>query len=341
MKTLISCLLLLPLAGCSLFGDTFRDRSNDYRHANNIAKLEVPDELSRDNIVQLYAIPEGSKEASYQFDDDFRVPRPDLITSATAENEVKIQTLDGKSWILVTSPASSVWPTVRNFLARNGLGTLSANAETGEIITDWFSFVDSDDLHQFRFIVEKGVRLNTTEVAVHNRSYTADSFPTQVPDWISNQGNGSEREKWMQQKVAENLASVSDIGTVSVAGNEIGGGSKVALITPEASDPFMVMKLSMARGWAAVGYALNTEGFTRTGLDIDTGVYTFSFVDPTLKKRGFTKRLFMGKRKPTDYRATVSSMGEILQVRVTDSEGSSLSQREAYKVLSLIRANLT
>ena len=143
MKTLnigLTAVLVLSLAGCSWLG--LRDRGNDYLLAEETEPTVIPAEMQVDRAAalgQLYPIPlipTTSVEA-----EGFEVPRPQPASVNTFEQLVKIQTVDGRRWVLINISPSESWPRVRNLLNRNGIPSALAEGSTGIIETVWVTLI--------------------------------------------------------------------------------------------------------------------------------------------------------------------------------------------------------
>ena len=103
MKTLISALnivVVLVLSGCGWLG--LRDRSNDYLLAEETEVTAIPAGLDRNVVGQIYPIPEIASDSVDLV--EFEVPRPQPASVNTFEQLVKIQSLEGRRWILINIP---------------------------------------------------------------------------------------------------------------------------------------------------------------------------------------------------------------------------------------------
>ena len=144
MKQLISALnifVILSLSGCGWLG--LRDRSNDYLLAEETEVTTVPAELDDTALGQIYPIPpiaSGSVELV-----EFEVPRPQPASVNTFEQTVKIQSLEGRRWVLINIPPSEVWPRVRSVLNRSGVPAAVANGSKGVIETVWVKFNNDEE----------------------------------------------------------------------------------------------------------------------------------------------------------------------------------------------------
>ena len=349
MRTIVAPFLafsfVLSTVGCSFLGmdEAFRDRSNDYRRSAELPHIEVREELDSEVVGELYPVPETQGVVGYQVDSGFQVPRPRSVAINVSGNEVKIQSLGEESWILTSVSPGETWPLVRSFLAGQSIATARADANEGLIETGWFLLSDDENvLHQFLITLSQGVQLNTTEIEILQRSYTADDVPDDLSEWPARSVD-ADKESWMQEILASALAEEDRLGTASLLGREIGAAQKVSIVAPENDNPYIDMRLVFERAWASVGYALGNDGFSITDRSTESRYYIADYSDPLAKERGFFQRLFGANRaKPESYQVILELQGdERVWVKVYDASGAPLNQRDSYILLERIRDNLT
>ena len=171
-KTNIALIVVLitTLTGCGWLG--LRDRTNDYLLAEETEPTVIPGEMRTAQGTQLGqaypipAIPTTSVEI-----EGFEVPRPQSASVNTFEQLVKIQSVDGRRWVLINISPSESWPRVRNLLNRNGIPSAMAEGSSGIIETVWVTFnSDEENSHRFRFSIAPGVQIDSTEIsALHQQ----------------------------------------------------------------------------------------------------------------------------------------------------------------------------
>lgn len=343
VQSLSVVLGLTVLPGCWMFDDDglFRNRQNDYQLGNEMPVMVVPEGADHDALGELYVIAE-IPDTSLLLEEVDGAPRPQPLRGSLLDEEVKIQTLGGKRWVLTNRAPSEVWPRVRNILNRNGLTTGFADASAGVLETVWLE-LQSDEIykHRFQFRIEPGVQVDSTEVAiVHMRVKKGEdsgAWPFQSDD--------DEREKAMANMLASALAGDESSGTVSLLAQSIGGESKVEIITPKDLDPYILLKLDYDRGWASVGYATGRDGFLLVDQDRTEGVFYVHFGDPEEEQPGFFENLFSDDENELSLSVTYLILlikgDEGIEVRLTDSERQLLERTEVLRLLKKIRANLS
>lgn len=344
IKRLVSVISVFSvLAGCGMFGDegTFRNRSTDYRSAEEIPPIVVPAGLDDDPVGQLYVIPPiPETNVLEEFDG---VPRPQALSVNNLSEVIKIQRLGEDRWILSNRSPSEIWPRVRNILNRSGIPTGKAEAGEGILETSWLEFKGDDAFnHRYRFMVQPGVQLNSTEIRVlHDRvtkeQVSKDAWPDDSVD--------DAREQDMVEILSNALAGDATSGTVSLLAQSIGGEERVEFITPALADPYLLVKLDFERAWASLAYSLNKGGFTTIDQDQTDGVfYVAYYPEQAEEEDGWFSGWFGGREEQkleANYQIKLNDAGDGIQVRVLDKEGLGLDRQEAIRLLKSVRANLS
>ena len=342
-RSLSVVLGLTVLPGCWMMNDDglFRDRHDDYQLASEIPVMVVPEGLDHDALGELYVIAE-IPDTSLLLEGIEGAPRPQPLSGSLLDEEVKIQTLGGKRWVLTNRAPSEVWPRVRSILNRNALPTGFADASAGVLETVWLE-LHGDDVykHRFQFRIEPGVQVDSTEVAIVHMRMKKGGEPE---DWPL-QSDDDEREKAMANMLASALAGDESSGTVSLLAQSIGGDSKVDIVTPKESSPYILLKLDYDRSWASVGYATGRDGFLLVDQDRTAGIFYVHYGDPEEEEPGFFASLFSGDedelRLSVTYLISLTSTDEGVEVRMVDAEQQQLERTEALRLLKKIRANLS
>lgn len=341
MKQLISALnicVILSLSGCGWLG--LRDRSNDYLLAEETEVSTIPAGLDRNVIGQIYPIPQIPSSSVELV--AFEVPRPQPASVNTFEQMVKIQSLEGRRWVLINTPPSEVWPRVRSVLNRSGVPAALAEGSAGIIETVWVKFnSDEENSHRFRFQISPGVQLNSSEISLlHNESPRSEEDLAEWPQ-VS---DSDVREKDMLTMIANELASATNYASVSLLAQEIGGEAKVEVITPEVADPFIQVKLSFDRAWASILYSANRGGYVVVDQNRTEGTLYVNYSDQSSDKPGFIARWFgagSDEILAVNYRVLVQLVGANIEVRVVGPEGEGLGRAEALRLLKGLRSNMS
>ena len=340
MKRLISALnvvVILSLTGCGWLG--LRDRSDDYLLAEETAVTVVPEGLDQAVLGQLYPIPTIPLTSVELI--EFDVPRPQPASVNTFEQSVKIQTLEGRRWVLINVPPSELWPRVRNVLNRNGVPAALADGSTGVIETVWVKFnSDAENSHRFRFQISPGVQLDSAEIsALHNQATRSEEDQVQWP--LSS--DSDEREKDMLSLIANDLAGSENYASVSLLAQDIGGEAKVEVVIPEVSDPFILAKLSFDRTWASTIYAADRGGFVSVDQNRSEGLIYVNYTPETAEEPGFWARLFSSDEEilEVNYRILVETVGANVEIHIVGAEGQGLNKAETLRLLKILRSNMS
>lgn len=151
----------------------------------------------------------------------------------------------------------------------------------------------------------------------------------------------------MLNVLASTLAGDASSGTVSMLAQEIGGGSKVDILTPKDKTPYILLRLDYDRAWASVGYSVSKEEFSIVDQDRTAGVlYVRHSVDDKKNSQpGFIRRMFGAEisedTAEANYQVRVSRGDGEIEVRIFDKQQGELGRVEALRLLKKIRANLS
>ncbi|WP_444926726.1 outer membrane protein assembly factor BamC [Microbulbifer sp. TRSA002] len=263
----------ITLAGCGVFGNDgyFRDRSNDYQHADSLTPLRIPEGVNTKHQEELYEIPQIAGEQLAQ--GEFEVPRPQALSVNAGLERVKIQKLGGNRWVLVSQPPEEVWPQLHQFLRSSGLNIEMSDANAGVMETAWMAFKESPDTKdKYRLQVETGVQPDTTEIHVRHLSVPSAAPVGGSVNW-PDRSSSPEREGWMIDEMSTALASETAAATASLVAQAIGSSSlKVQLREPAGHEPYIAMGLEMDRAWATVAHAVNSGAYRLHREDSDIGL---------------------------------------------------------------------
>ena len=139
-STLVATVLLASsLTGCGWLNDDkgiFVNRDDDYIDMEERAALVVPTDLQASKVADPYPIPRTPRQLNPEFY-PFKPPRPDAIFASDNRDEVRIQRLGERAWLVVPEDPTTVWPKVKQFLAENGIRVESEMTEYGRLDTQW------------------------------------------------------------------------------------------------------------------------------------------------------------------------------------------------------------
>ena len=331
------------LAGCSSpFGDdgVFRDKSNDYKAAPELAMIDVPPGKDANALQEIYAIPDIQE--SLVLEGDFEVPRPAPLVAGSTDEMVRIQKLGDESWALVAMAPGQLWPQVRSFLAGAGIQVARLDARAGLMETSWIELRDTANA-RFQYRIERGVQRGTAELHVLQQNQAGD-----INRWPE-QSDDIEQEQEMLRAVAQYVANSTDTAPVSmIADQAISAGGKVALQEAPEGYTYIALELPYNRAWASVGRALPLTSFQVTDRDRSAGVYYATFLGPDADEGdGWFDWLWDSDSDHPlagqDCTITVTADGDnAVRIRLQPVDGGTrFEKREEQSVLALLKSNIT
>jgi len=278
---------LAVLSGCMSDG-AFRDRGDDYRKAKLSAPLELPPGVSSATLDDKYVVP--GLQTHTVLPGKFELKRPEPLAKNVGTAEVKIQTLDGKSWILLDGDPNQVWPRMRVFLGRAGLKVARADGATSVIETEWRDpNGDGSTRERFRFRLDQGVQKGTSEIHLLTQINGGDDWPAQ--------SDSLDREAQMVRVVAQYLADSEQDASVSMLAQRSDGKGKIFLEgSPEGDGQYLRLQLQEDRAWAALGLALVKAGFEIEDDRREVNKYWLNYSDTEADEMGWFTRLFSARR---------------------------------------------
>ncbi len=290
-------LLIKVVAVCAvLTGCAYTDRSEEYQRSVSLPSVLLPEDVNSTPLEPLYPIPEVPQRMDALISTDIGgnvVPRPEPMSPEREAAKVKIQKVDGREWVLVEAPPSQVWPLAQSYLTQTGISVARSDAASGLIETDWVQFKSDDVLHSnYRIRIEKGVRVETTEIHVlHHQSATKT-----LEEWPATSMD-PDKERWLLEGVANFLAERVGNKAASLLGQSVGGKSK-AEVTVLDGEPVLVLYLDKARAWASLAHGIQTGGFTRWAEQDEDGLVYFQFTGDYQRPNWFVRLFTWGDTAP-------------------------------------------
>ena len=309
------------VAGCGWFSDDkgfFVNRSDDYIDARQGPALVIPDDLDRtiEDPFPIPAIPEQQNPRFYPG----RPPMPGAIYASDNREEIRIQRLGDRIWLVVPEPPTTVWPKIKQFLADNGVAVGSEAPASGRITTEWLAIADEPYRDVVRAVlrearseepggrftgherlllrVEQGIRELTSEVHVrHQSDRGAIVNPDAIVDLEPIRSDLVPVEREFLSELGAYIAARVAEQTVSMVAFEIAGQEKAEIGRDEAGNPVLRLFLDTERAWATLDQALDAASVEIIELDRVAGtclihVPEAAFAGPVAEQgRGFFRRL--------------------------------------------------
>lgn len=280
----------------SILGDegVFRDRSEDYKQAPQIAPVELPEGMKSAEMEDIYVIP--PVQDSYLDGEEFEVPRPTPLGASASQELVRIQRLGSDSWILVGVAPGQVWPQVRNFISASGLQVARADAQEGIMESNWVNLEGRPLPSRFRFRMEQGVQRGTSELHLlqMNKRGGEEAWPIESDD--------AEQESEMLRALAQYMADSTETAPVSMLAEQgIRSSGKIALVEAPEGYSYLRLDLPYDRAWASLGRALEKSSFVISDRNRSEGLYYVRFdKDGSDEEKGWWSRLWENQDNTID-----------------------------------------
>lgn len=307
-------LALAALVGCSSFGAV-----EEYQRSASIKSMGFPEGVNSVALPPLYPIPpaEVKEAAFYNIETDgFVVPRPEPMSAEREKSKVKIQKVGDRRWILVEASTSQVWPLTQNFLMQYDVGASRSQPVIGLIDTEGVVFRDDPNTtHQYRIRIEQGVREETTEVHVLQRTLPGGKGAN--AQWADKSLDPA-REEWLLNELANSLAGNVGNRAASLLGQQVGGEIKAELFM-DGKEPALLLRLDEQRAWATMAHAVNKDKFFLWDESSEQQVFYIQHED-LVPKRNWFLRLFLGEfahgeKRPFDVSTALSHLSETSEAR--------------------------
>ena len=348
MKLVLPILLVSFTTGCGyLFGDEgiFRDKSQDYKKAREVAPIRVPEGEDSSSIGEIYPIPPITDTILQA--GKFDVPRPTPLLAGIEDEQVRIQTLGDESWALVNTAPGQVWPQVRAFLSVSQIPVARVDARLGLIESGWVTLEGEAMASRFQFRIDQGVQRGTSELHVLQMSQVGD-----VNGWPEISSSPAQ-EGEMLKAVSQFIANSADSTPVSMMADQaISAVGKISIQEGPDDDIYIRLSLPYDRAWASVGRAIEESNFEITDRDRSAGQYYVRFLGiKTEEEAGwFDWMLGNDDEDPMANQLFIISMESLdeqdVAIRVEQqaaSEGTdfrAMEKRDEQALLSLLKSNI-
>ena len=356
---------VLLLAGCSWMSDdkgVFVDKSDDYLQAEENQPLEIPPGLDTERVQDPFPIPDITDRLRPEYYPK-RPPRPDAIYANDNRDEVRIQRLGERRWLVIPEAPTTVWPKVKQFLAENGVGIVRDEPSVGRLDTEWMIVAEDGSYRdvvrqvirdgkigaeleggrdRLRIKVEPGLRERTAEVHVRheNPEFTTPGLEDLVELRSTPSHVGAIEQEVLTELGAYIAARVAE-QTVSMVAQDIGSGVKSYVDIDPGGDPVLRLLLDRERAWATVGQSLSRANIDIESADEAAGVYRIRIpedLDVESEGPGFFGRLFsFGDAGERDLQLRLSASSDGFVLSALDAEGGDLDREFAQRVLVLVR----
>jgi outer membrane protein assembly factor BamC len=365
-RVICAAALLSVVAGCGWMRSEkgwLPDRSEDYVQVAENRPLVIPEGLDTTRVQDPFPIPPITDRMRPEFYPK-SPPRPDAIYASDNRDEVRIQRLGQRLWLVIPEPPTTVWPKVRQFLAENGIEVAWEAPARGRMDTAWLTIDDQSyrdvirqafrdgkqqaalegGVDRLRLRVEPGLRERTSEI--HLR-YENSGFSAPGPEALIDLRGTASHLLSIEQSVLNELgayiaARVAE-QTVSMVAQEIGSGVKSQLELDADGDPVLRLRLDFERAWATVNQSLSRADIDVFETDESAGLLRVTVPEDLdaigQSERGVFRRMFSWRSPDTrdlQLRLSPTGDGEYL-LSALNHDGRALDREFGQQVLVLIR----
>ena len=273
---LISFLLFFPLTSCGLLGreeGVIIDPDDDYLDASQLGSLVVPGDMPAIKNQDFIPIPAVPSQVNPRFYPD-SPPLPNAIYSNEKRDDVRMQKLGSRNWLVVPEPVTTAWPKLKQFFADNGVSLVLDEPSHGRLDTEWLTVNSEEtyrdvvrevlkeniiDSQRNKFLVklEQGLRVGTSEIHIRHDSEVLEDIPADLSEiFWKIKSDSLEAERRLLNEIGAYIAAKVSEMSVSKVALEIGAMQKSELLRDSNGYPILRLKLDFQRAWATIGQAL-------------------------------------------------------------------------------------
>ena len=356
---------LLPLMPFNNGSD--KPTSTTYIDLRPQAPLEVPEDLRQSEPSQVSAIPEiiEQRNASYYPD---RPPLPDAKYASDNRDEVRVQRLGDRSWLVIPESPTTAWPKMKQFFADNGVLLVDDRPEVGRLNTAWLKDNETParDLvrsllasarseaglesgeDRFLIRVEQGLQPQSTEVHLRHDNDALNGVVAANLLYVQDANSDliAAENELLQQIGAYVAARVAE-STVSKVALQIGSQPKSDMRRNADGIPELRFFLDRRRAVASLTQSLRNAGVIINSEDSDAGRFDISIPSEVLtgkKGGGFFCRITFScsSRGATDVTlfmsdAIATELGEGYKISVLQDGELMVDVDRAQEILVMIR----
>lgn len=360
---MILLVTLLGPAGCKWMNDDkgfFVNRDDDYLEMEERQALVVPSDLDAGRLADPFPIPRTPRQLNPEFYPT-RPPRPDAIFSNTNRDQVRIQRLGDRAWLVVPESTTTVWPKVKQFLAENGIQVASEMSRFGRLDTGWLdlsreSYRDIvrtvirqakeqegalDGLDRLLIRVEPGLRENTSEIYVRHENDALGLPSIGVVDLSAIRSMIPAAEIDILSEIGAYIAAKVSEQTISMVAAENEGRVKSSVERNEQGMPVLELRLDRERAWATIGQALTRAKVEVENMDQVQGVYYVKVPNEVLtgEKKGLFSGLLGRGKSAHELQLHLEEAEEdsVYHLSVTDEDAEPVDRELGQEVLTMLR----
>ena len=373
MKKLSVLVFLMAIAGCGMvpslpfIGDSDTPEKQTYVDLRPQPALQIPADLQQSESGQVSAVPEISAQRNASFYPD-RPPLPDAKYVTDNRNEVRMQRLGDRNWLVIPEAPTTAWPKMKQFFADNGVVLADDRPELGRLNTSWLEDTGRPardvvrsllqnarseaalDMGQDRFLirVEQGLQPQSTEVHLrHDNDALGEKIPADLVRVQEVSSDLLAAEKELLEQIGGYIAARVAESTVSKVALQIGSQPKTDLQRNSEGIPELSFFLDKKRAVASLTQSLRNAGVILDAEDSEAGRFDISIPSEVLTGRSnttfFCRLTFScGSRGETSVtllmsEATSTDKGEAHKIYVLENGQFMTDADKAQEILVLVR----
>ena len=260
--------------------------SNDaYLEARTLPPVVVPDGLDNQALGQIYVIPKGDGRLATG---EFAEPLPPTLASRQTIIEPRIQTFQGKSWLVVPKEASATWSQLLIFLQSRQISTLKQDPSAAIIETEWVNeAAEYNQAYRYQLHLEAGLQPELTEIhAVNIQGAVKSSIPANTvwPEY----SESTSHELWLLQQIAKVISNQKALGDSLIA-SAISFAPK-SISNSVEGEPVVDLLVGKERAYNVLLNSLNDSQFVTYDYDESAGVIYFN-EDEKQEKKSLTSKV--------------------------------------------------
>ena len=373
MKKLSVLVFLMAIAGCGMLpslpfiGDSDTPEKQTYVDLRPQPALQIPADLQQSESGQVSAVPEISAQRNASFYPD-RPPLPDAKYVTDNRNEVRMQRLGDRNWLVIPEAPTTAWPKMKQFFADNGVVLADDRPELGRLNTSWLEDTGRPardvvrsllqnarseaalDMGQDRFLirVEQGLQPQSTEVHLrHDNDALGEKIPADLVRVQEVSSDLLAAEKELLEQIGGYIAARVAESTVSKVALQIGSQPKTDMQRNSDGIPELSFFLDKKRTVASLTQSLRNAGVILDAEDSEAGRFDISIPSEVLTGRSnttfFCRLTFScGSRGETSVtllmsEATSTDKGEAHKIYVLENGQFMTDADKAQEILVLVR----
>lgn len=374
LSNLVSILIAVALAGCSVSGNLLQPDRIDYKSATKkevaTPTLDVPPDLSQISRDNRYSIPDNSgtlTASNYNLKNATAnvATAPKAVPETVAINSLQTMRIErdgSQRWLLVSQTPEALWPKIKQFWQENGFLINQESEAAGIMETDWAenrakipddfirrtigyvfdSLYSTGERDKYRTRLERRAD-GSTEIYISQRGVEEVFVGSQkdTTTWAA-RPNDPALEAMFLTRLMISLGDTPEKAK-ELASSPVAQPIKAKLVKDGATSRIDVDE-AFDRAWRRVGLALDRVGFTVEDRDRNKGIYFVRYVDQDTdsKNQGFFSRVFSFEKdaEAKRYRVLVKSDDNVSHITVQNNDGGAEKSDASDKILNLLLEQL-